>query len=283
MSDPVSRLLRWLVAHDLPKEVALACPHTQVGKAPSGTQLVVWDACLKEASVGIPAQLLALGINRVTVLDCPQDAQAVAAKAAEWESITPGLVARVAELPRSLRHGPETLRLGQIPVPRRVMLGMGFRDDAAIPVKSDDTDRTLAAIELLTAKGLIARGTGLSGQLGGVRLSATGCVACGVCVRACPTGALELIHQEDASWVVENLDRCRTAGECVRLCPEHVMWMVGETSLADLLDTPRITVARVPTAACTRCGMRHPSDEGDLCRTCTFRAKNPFGSVIPPQ
>lgn len=281
MADNVGALLRWLHAHDLPKEVVVVCEHTVAPKLGRGRQLVVWDGCLKDSSIGVPAQVLALGIAKVSVLPCPVDPAGVGAQVARWQSLTPGLVGE-AEVKRAIWPGPEPLHLGKIAMPRRVLLGLGLRDAQPIPLKADDTTRTLAAIELLTERGQIGRGEGLQAQLGGVRLGVTGCTACGVCVQACPTGALELRHRAGGSELWQHSELCRGEQQCVSLCPVHAVWVQGPMQLGDLLDEPERRLAAVASARCARCGAAHPAEEGELCQVCAYRAANPFGSMMPP-
>lgn len=281
MSDDVGALLRWLHAHDLPKEVVLACEHSPADRPGRGRQLVVWKGCLSGAPIGVPAQLLALGVERVSVLPCPLNSEGVLAQIRRWQSLTPGLVA-VAETKRAIWRGPEPLHLGRIPLPRRALLGLGLRDAQPIPIKADDTTRTLAAIERLSERGQIGRGEGLHARLGGVRLGATGCTACGVCVQACPTGALALRPAAGASELWQRSELCRGEQQCVHLCPIGAMWVQGDMRLGDLLEEPERRLATVASARCARCGGVHPAEEGELCRVCAYRAANPFGSMMPP-
>lgn len=105
MSDDVGALLRWLHAHDLPREVVLACEHSPADRPGRRHQLVVWKGCLSGAPIGVPAQLLALGVERVSVLPCPLNSEGVLAQVRRWQSLTPGLVA-VAETKRAIWRGP---------------------------------------------------------------------------------------------------------------------------------------------------------------------------------
>lgn len=281
--EAVPALLRWLNAHDLPKEVILTCNHEDASRGPRNTQVVQWDACLKDASIGIVAQLLALGIQKVHVLACTVNPADVSEQVNKWASLTPGYVDGIQAIKKGVLKGPDVLVLGQIPLPRRSMIGMSVRDKSAIPIKADDTERTLKAFEVLQAKGIVKRGEGLEAKLGGVRLGAVGCVACGVCVRACPNDALTLVHEANRSVLWQTSDQCRAEQDCVRLCPEKALWIQGDMRLGDLLDEPERLLETVDTAACEKCGMRHPASEGRLCRTCQFRSENPFGtSFVPP-
>lgn len=121
-------------------------------------------------------------------------------------------------------------------------------------------------------------------------LDAPGCTACGVCVRACPAGALSLVdlaptglralHQEVAA--------CTDCGRCVDLCPEHVLHR-SPTPGWDAVLTPDVhEVARTATRHCERCGAAfgsaRPVTPGGraLCSVCEFRRAHPFGSAPPP-
>lgn len=282
MSDAVSSLLRWLFAHDLPQEVVLACEHTEVPKLGRKRQGVVWNGCLKDAPVGIPAQILALGVERVGVLPCGENPAEVNAQRETWQSLTPRLVYDAGELKAAMFRGPQVLELGMIPVPRRVMLGLGLTDKPPISLKGDDTSRTLEALEVLTAKGLVRRGEGLESKLGGLRIGVSACTACGVCVQACPHNALTLLHHETGSVLWQTSELCRGEQQCVQLCPVKGVWVQGEMRLVDLLDDPERKLFVVESAVCEKCGARHPANEGPLCQVCQFRRDNPFGTKAPP-
>ncbi len=282
MSDNVYSLLRWLFAHDLPEEIVLACEHTNVPKLGRKRQAVVWNGCLTDASVGIPAQILALGVRKVGVLPCGVHPAGVDKQRLTWESLTPRLVYDAGALKPAIFRGPEPLKVGSVPVPRRVVMGLGLRDKPPISLKGDDTSRTLAALEVLTAKGLVRRGEGLESKLGGLRIAVSACTACGVCVQACPHNALTLLHHETGSVLWQTSELCRGEQQCVALCPIKGMWVQGEMRLVDLLDDPERQLFVVESAVCDKCGARHPAHEGPLCQVCEFRRNNPFGSVPPP-
>ncbi|WP_407701391.1 4Fe-4S dicluster domain-containing protein [Trueperella bialowiezensis] len=281
MSDDVAALLRWMWAHDLPREVVLACDHAKVPRLGRRCQLVVWNGCLTQASVGVPAQILALGIEKVGVVACSEEPEAMAEQTSVWESLTPRLVYRYTETKRGLLPGPEPLVVGQIGVPRRVLLGLGLRDKPPIPIKADETARTLAALKLLSEQGRVRPGEGLEAKLGGVRLAVSECTACGVCVKACPHGALTLLHYDDSSALWQTSEKCAGEQACVELCPVEGLWVQGDMRLADLLDEPERKLYSINSAACVQCGARHPADEGELCGVCQFRKANPFGSAMP--
>lgn len=112
-----------------------------------------------------------------------------------------------------------------------------------------------------------------------VALAASGCVACGVCVRACPHDALDLAHEAERSVLTQIPERCSGEQACVRLCPHDALSVAGAFSLFDLARTPTVELAVVATAGCKRCGARHPAAEGELCPPCAFRSRNAFGHL----
>lgn len=286
MADHTRALLRWLAAHDCPERVLLVCADAEPPRVARGTVVVRLEGCLRDVGVGLPAQLLASGVGTVEVLPCPADPDAAAAQVAGWSAVLPDGVTPFVP-PRRGRSRPEVLLLGRIPLPRRTLLGLGLRDTTPLDLELDDAARTLAALRLLeesgrarpretpTAEHPVAAGAA-------TRLLVDGCTACGVCVRACPHDALVLEHTDGTSTLTHLREQCRSELECVRLCPVDAYSAAGPLPLAELLEDPVVTLAQLSTAACERCGARHPADEGALCGTCRYRESNAFGSALPP-
>src|SRR5699024_9557335 len=120
--------------------------------------------------------------------------------------------------PRRGRRTKDVLTLGQVPLPRRVLLGLPT--ESVLDLSLDDAARTLVAFQMLQETGRArlpgagarppdAPGTTTSAvavdaapnQPAGppssaAALSVSGCIACGVCVRACPHDALVLEHAD---------------------------------------------------------------------------------------
>lgn len=291
MADPTRALLRWLAAHDTPERVLLACTDAPVPRVARRTVVVRLEGCVRDVGVGLPAQLLASGVGAVEVLPCPAAPEEAAAHVAAWAAVLPDGVAPFTA-PRRARVRPEVLVLGQIPLPRRTLLGLGLRDTTPLDLDLDDAGRTLEALRMLEASGrAVPRGAPAepaetagapAAAAAAARLLVDGCTACGVCVRACPHDALVLDHADGVSTLTHLREQCRSELECVRLCPVDAYSTTGPLPLAELLEEPVVTLAQLRTAACERCGARHPADEGALCTTCRYREGNAFGSALPP-
>ena len=298
MADPTRQLLRWLAAHDVPGRVLLLCADAPLPPVARDTLVVRLPGCLEDAGIGLPAQLLASGVGAVEVTPCPSDPEAAAAHVRGWTEVLGDRV-RAHTTPPLLRRGrPTVLVLGQVPLPRRVVLGLGGLDSTPLDLELDDAARTIAALRLLgVAPGAddaapvqgedaappVADGIAAAGPpSAAAALAVDGCVACGVCVRACPHDALVLDHDGDTSTLTHLREDCRSELDCLRLCPVDAISTAGALPLADVLAAPTAILAEVRTAACERCGARHPADEGPLCATCRFREGNAFGSSMPP-
>lgn len=116
----------------------------------------------------------------------------------------------------------------------------------------------------------------------GVTLTTEGCVACGVCVQACPTGALQMHIVGGISELFQDGDLCRGQRKCVELCPHDVLKATGTADAAQVAEAPVTTLAQVDVVVCPKCQAPHPASEGSLCKLCAFRQRSPFGSVLPP-
>lgn len=321
MRDDVRSLMRWIGAHDLPDRMVVGCAHTAFPRLGARTLGVRLPGCVAETGLDVVIQPLAMGVPRVVVLPCAEHPEAVRHRIAEWTRLLPGGVSSGVE-PAHWWSGCGTLLdLGDIPLPRRIVLGLGLRDDSPLSLGQDDEDRTLAALRMLAAQGRcdLAAVAGASASVAvpvlggppaqaapapgsgagagepavlaltsapvGVDLTAGGCVACGVCVNACPTGALALEADgalPDLLRLVQLRDRCRADGQCVQLCPQRALSVSGVPQAPEILAEPVRVLAEVVTASCERCGVRHPAAEGRLCPVCAFRQTSSFGSRMPP-
>lgn len=287
MTDSTRALLRWLAAHDMPERVVLTCADAELPRVARRAVVVRLEGCVCGVGVGLPAQLLAFGVGVVEVLACPVSPDAAAAHVAGWRGVLPDGVVPFAA-PRRGRSRPEVLVLGQVPLPRRTLLGLGLRDTTALDLDLDDAGRTLAALRLLEESGrarpreATVPVTSAAAGATAARLLVEGCTACGVCVRACPHDALVLEHADGLSTLTHLREQCRSELDCVRLCPVDAYSTTGQLTLAELVEEPVATLAERATATCERCAARHPAEEGALCPTCRYRERHVFGSALPP-
>lgn len=304
MTDPTKGLLRWLGAHDPVPRLLLTCPDVHVPRVERGTVVVRAHRCLGECDIGLPAQLLVSGVGQVLTLPCAAAQQRVTA----WQQRLHDV--QTFRAPRRGRRPAEVLVLGQVPLPRRALLGLSTR--GTLDLSQDDAARTLTAVRMLQDQGraavsrssspgaspdaappeaagaagpasVAAGAAGPTDELAAAAgLTVDGCTACGVCVRACPHDALTLEHDGDTSTLTHLTEACRSEHQCVALCPVDAFTVTGHHSLASVLEEPARVLATVVTSPCERCGARHPSTGGPLCPACRFREANAFGSALPP-
>lgn len=184
----------------------------------------------------------------------------------------------------------EVLDAARMPVARRQVLGLGAGVARDLPDEHDSAPRRLSVV-----LGSLLAGAGqVDAPSPAVRLTARGCTACGVCVRACPTDALVIrhvgAHDGDAPMVTtlaQDPTACDGCGICIQMCPEDVLTGAGAWGWDAVLErvaTPVLApVGTLATAQCGKCQTRFPTtDAASLCPVCTYRRQNPFGSGRPP-
>lgn len=62
------------------------------------------------------------------------------------------------------------------------------------------------------------------GSRGHIEIEIDKCISCGMCVRSCPTGTLE-VSRENGTWSINRFD-CIACGYCVVKCPPKCLSMV---------------------------------------------------------
>lgn len=306
--DPTRKLLSWLGAIDPPSVVLLVCGHAVPPRAGAEVAAVRLRGCVNDEGVGLPAQLLAFGVAEVKAVRCPLDASATEATVAEWNRVLSGV--GVFEEARQRWPRPRAgavFDLASPSLPRRLAFGVLPSRKPDFDLDLDEPGREAAALWFLSEHGRArlpepvratqAAGTDTAAGMAGaddvragsgstsavaVSLFASGCDGCGVCVRACPVQALELRHDGNTSVLSHVAARCRADLSCVRLCPRNALVVDKELTVVDIARQDEVELAVIATAACSRCGARHPVADGSMCRVCQFRSANAFGSLPVP-
>jgi formate hydrogenlyase subunit 6/NADH:ubiquinone oxidoreductase subunit I len=66
----------------------------------------------------------------------------------------------------------------------------------------------------------------IAGSRGKLVFTKDTCVYCGVCVKRCPTGALQ-VNRAKKEWIIDRL-RCINCNCCVEICPKKSLAMVED-------------------------------------------------------
>jgi len=289
----------WLARQDEDVTVELVCAEHPgpFDSAPDRT-LVRLTSCAAELEVHELVELLTVGTARVVVqLDgCEHPAAARRQLAPTVALLVAGLVDRLsvvgvdvppAPVVRGRRRGRpvEVLDAGAMPVSRRGLFGLaGPSGHELPPPTAGPRARYIAAV-----RALVTPTAALGSAPGPTRaLQAGGCVACGVCVQACPATALRLVDGPvgagvSISTLLLDPAACTGCAGCVDLCPSHVLAEAAPVRWDVLLAGAEVPVVTVTTALCARCSVRFPISSGErLCPVCSYRRRNPFGSTLAP-
>ncbi len=295
-----------------PRLELVCAEHPDPERGNRAAEVIRLPGCASEAPLHGLFELLTAGAHSVVIrLDgCANQAAALA----HFEALTALLEAASFGRFKVFTQAPTAqakrtvLLANQLPVSRRKLLtlGLGTRSQATPPdLSSSDPERLNFALRELLGP--------TSADLSQVparalAFTAAGCTACNVCVRACPSDALVLQHGpandglgasevtiSSLSQIPANCDACTL---CVQSCPQDVLKIAGTWDWGTVLDQPTAhsPIVSRPTAKCTRCGARFPAtttgpgasptgsaaNQSPLCQVCSYRRKNPFSSMSPP-
>ncbi|MBI5650039.1 MAG: 4Fe-4S binding protein [Chloroflexi bacterium] len=119
---------------------------------------------------------------------------------------------------------------------------------------------------------------------GAIRLRADDkCTACGVCARACPTGAMQFSITDNTTYRLTcSVAQCTDCGVCGDVCEPQALQRAGAPTLAEFIASAPMTLHTGALKQCAKCNARFAAHlEGNLCPICDFRRRNPFGSLRP--
>jgi len=80
------------------------------------------------------------------------------------------------------------------------------------------------------------------------------CTVCGACAAACPSDALAIRRDEEASRLTVVPARCVACGRCVPACPEPDTLRMRQVTDLRRLDHGPVDLKRAPHRRCERCG-----------------------------
>lgn len=112
----------------------------------------------------------------------------------------------------------------------------------------------------------------------------TNCSACGVCARACPTGALHFRQQESYFRLEFSTSDCIDCAICQKVCTENAIKIDHKPPISDIYKQDGLQILiEGDLSRCARCGVWFsPKQDETFCPICNYRVQHPFGSRMPP-
>ena len=111
------------------------------------------------------------------------------------------------------------------------------------------------------------------------------CDACGVCGRACPTGALQFEKKENEIFYALEFNglNCIGCDVCAHVCASSALSIDHNPRYLQIFGKDTITLREGELMRCQSCHALIVKREGNgLCSLCEYRRENPFGSALPP-
>lgn len=280
-----------------PVPVVIACADAPAVHVERKNLYLIADDHWSLLSPALPALLYSLGVPQVAVHSCDacRHQPADPALSATWQMLYRGYVHPFDE--PDIRRTAQPATLSDLPLPRRYALGIGGLGDLPFDITAGEVDRfqqvytpqarkyfcSLPASGLLPTTGCTNDGVVTTWA---AHLTISDCVACGVCIKACPHGALTMADEDGQQVICHNRQLCRSELRCVDLCPHQALHSSGPVRIdAGRLHhdiSQPVELARIRAHPCPVCGFMTIDDEGDLCRHCRYRRDNPFGFRLPP-
>lgn len=293
MSQPASSpgpgqsLLLWAARSEQPGVIRLICDEAadRVRSEPDET-VVAWRGCLTELPRALPFELLSAGVERVIldVGDCGGEWRAEFAELA----LVAGVGDRIqlqTEPSADAKRPKRVLDADAMPVlRRRSIFGLGATgagDEPELPDRTGSPQQRLRAIIREFATEIEPPDAPEDGwTTGAIEIISDGCVAAGVCVKACPTDALALESAGGRAGLGFDPSLCTGCGRCLAVCDAKALSSKGRLGPPALLTKP-VLLELFDVTNCARCKTPFRG-EGQYCPVCAFRVANPFGSTLPP-
>ncbi len=287
----MGNLFSWAQLFGEGKTVELVCPHEKRPMASvSGSTVVVLDGCLADCPLELPFELVAMRISKVIVRgdSCSSGrTPALLGKLQDLLTAFGDLGVEVVEFFPTELLDCDVYRQSQMPTAtRRGLFGFAsaLPDDAPpLPNESLSSHRRLrTALRTLVSADSLAELPDSPGP--GLILRASNCDVLGVCVNACPEGALALQSVDGHTRLLQDAGRCDGCRECLEACPIGALQVESQAGWHSLVSGDLVEVTTEKTAKCRKCGVMFPDGAGrGLCPTCSFRRENPFGSISPQE
>lgn len=108
---------------------------------------------------------------------------------------------------------------------------------------------------------------------GHVEIQIEDCIACGLCMRSCPSQAIT-VDRTAGTWTIDRFD-CVQCGSCVNACPKKCLFMKTGYTAPDVSKTSEtFTKPKTePSEKQAPAGSGKPSADTDKCVYCTLCAK----------
>lgn len=302
--DGAHKLLRCvsqIVDHEI---VEIACKYhpAPADGSHKADAVVLTNGCLTMLSPAAYLGLFGLGVKRLIVrldacADCPLSAlcpqiEETLQSASELLDSTDAIVVESQPPQRKARTRP-VYSVSNPPVSRRGLLrmmalqGASRTDDLLAEFAAHEDDEAVLPAERRRLLAALRWNPPAEGQTlpeqDFTRLQVSdACTACGVCVRICPTGALQIAESDGAFELTFSAAECVNCGLCINLCETHALARAGTPSMEEVLDGDVVILRAGTLKRCRKCNVPF-TGEGNYCPTCAFRKKNPFGFVTNPR
>jgi ferredoxin len=172
-------------------------------------------------------------------------------------------------------------RQGQVAVARAMELETLLGDNQP----GHDRLRLLGALKHLPEPSSSADPQLAAGNFATVSISEA-CTACGACARACPTSAICFtLNEAQQTFLLDfTPSLCIGCETCIHVCEPGAVTVRHDPPFSAVFGSPEpVNILQGAFARCERCKAVYLAREGArLCPACEYRAKNPFGSRLPP-